>query len=336
MYASTSVTSSGWFITFSSQRLCCAIVLLKIIEMNVTPVIHTTGLSYAYSKGNHTIRSIDLLVEKGSIYGFLGSNGSGKTTTLSLLLGLLPLQQGTIQLFGENLTANRAGILQRIGSLIENPSLYAHLTAGENMEIFRRIYGATRERVNEVLNMVGLEEVGNKLVKRFSLGMKQRLAIAIALLPNPALLILDEPTNGLDPNGIIDLRMLLKRLNKGYGMTILVSSHLLAEVEKIATHIGVIAKGSLVFQGTINELQLLQQKHTVVQLKTSDDERAYGLLQEFGPERTWNKLLIPYHSKEDLAAISRILASHQLDVYLLQPRKNNLEELFIELTNTAS
>jgi lantibiotic transport system ATP-binding protein len=304
--------------------------------MNAPPVIQTTDLTYAWSKGNPTIRGIDLLVEQGSIYGFLGANGSGKTTTLSLLLGLLSLQKGTIQLFGESLSGNRAGIFQRIGSLIENPSLYAHLTARENMEIFRRIYGATGERVSEVLQMVGLEDVGNKLVKRFSLGMKQRLAIAIALLPNPELLILDEPTNGLDPNGIIELRQLLKRLNKGYCMTILVSSHMLAEVEKIATHIGVISKGSLVFQGPVHELQQLQHKHAVVQLKTSDDERAYSLLQHYAPERTWNKLLIPYHSQEDLTAISRLLASHQLDVYMLQPKENNLEQLFIELTTNPS
>jgi ABC-2 type transport system ATP-binding protein len=190
--------------------------------------------------------------------------------------------------------------------------------------------------VHEVLNMVSLEEVGHKLVKRFSLGMKQRLAIAIALLPNPELLILDEPTNGLDPNGIIELRQLLKRLNKGYGTTILVSSHLLAEVEKIATHIGVISKGRLLFQGTINELQGLQQKHAVVQLKTSNDEWAYELLRDYAPERSWNQLLIPYTSKECLAAINRILTSHQLDVYMLQPKENNLEQLFIELTTTAS
>jgi lantibiotic transport system ATP-binding protein len=155
-------------------------------------------------------------------------------------------------------------------------------------------------------------------------------------LPNPELLILDEPTNGLDPNGIIELRQLLKRLNKGYGMTILVSSHLLAEVEKIATHIGVLSRGRLAFQGTMPELQQLQQKHAVVQLKTSDDEMAYQVLQQYAPERTWNKLLLSYQTKEDLANINRILASHQLDVYMLQPKEQNLEQLFIELTTKPS
>src|SRR5687767_287867 len=187
-------------------------------SMNNSFVIKTTGLSYHYSKNVQTLFGIDLNIERGSIYGFLGPNGSGKTTTLSLLLGLLPKQQGDIEIFGQHLHLSRIPILKKIGSLIETPSLYGHLTAQENLEVYRPIYDASKERVAEVLRIVGLEDTGKKTAKKFSLGMKQRLSIALALLPKPELLILDEPSNGLDPSGIIELRQLIKTLNKAYGM----------------------------------------------------------------------------------------------------------------------
>src|SRR5690606_34687231 len=144
--------------------------------------------------------------------------------------------------------------------LIESPSLYSHLTARENLEVYQPVYGVANERIAEVLKITGLEDTGKKAVKKFSLGMKQRLSIALAILHKPELLILDEPSNGLDPNGIIELRELIRKLNKVYGMTILISSHILAEVEKMVSHVGIISKGKMLFQGTIRELQLLQQK----------------------------------------------------------------------------
>ena len=156
--------------------------------MNNSSIIKTKGLSYHYSKDVQTLFDIDLDVERGSIYGFLGPNGSGKTTTLSLLLGLLNNQKGDIEIFGEHLHANRINILKKIGSLIETPSLYGHLTAKKNLEVYREVYGASKARIAEVLNIVGLEDTGKKTVKKFSLGMKQRLAIALALLPTPELL----------------------------------------------------------------------------------------------------------------------------------------------------
>src|SRR6476620_10112570 len=237
-------------------------------------IIKTTGLSYYYSKDVKTLSDINLHVERGSIYGFLGPNGSGKTTTLSLLLGLLNNQQGDIEIFGQHLHANRVSILKKIGSLVEAPSLYGHLTAKENLEVYRQVYGAPKERITEVLQIVGLNDTGKKVAKKFSLGMKQRLAIALALLPNPELLVLDEPSNGLDPAGIIELRELIKKLNKTYGMTILISSHLLAEVEKMVSHIGIIFKGKMLFQGTLPELHIFQQKGTKLLLSTSDNEAA--------------------------------------------------------------
>ena len=232
--------------------------------MDQQPVIRTSSLSYHYSKDVQTLYDINLRVERGSIYGFLGPNGSGKTTTLSLLLGLLNNQKGDIEIFGQHLHKNREAILCKIGSLIETPSLYGHLTAKENLEVYRNTYGASKARVNEVLEIVGLADSGNKVAKKFSLGMKQRLAIALALLPNPELLILDEPTNGLDPAGIIELRALVKKLNKEHGMTILISSHLLSEVEKMVSHIGIIYKGKMLFQGSLPELHAISAERLKV------------------------------------------------------------------------
>jgi lantibiotic transport system ATP-binding protein len=296
------------------------------------PIIKTEALNYAYRNGDKTLSGIDLNVDRGSVYGFLGPNGSGKTTTLRLLLGLLPIQEGSIELFGRRLATDRVNILKRIGSLIESPSLYGHLNARENLEVYRSIYGASKERMSEVLNIVGLEETGDKLTKKFSLGMKQRLSIALSLLPKPELLILDEPANGLDPAGIIELRKLVKKLNKVYGMTIVISSHLLSEIEKMVTHVGIISKGRMVLQGSMEELHMMQERQSLLQLRTSDNDTAYRLLLEYEPERKWHELLVPYESCEDIAAINKTLTAQGVDVYLLQPKESNLEQLFIELT----
>ncbi len=299
-------------------------------------IIKTSGLSYNYSKDVRTLHDINLQVEKGSIYGFLGPNGSGKTTTLSLLLGLLNNQQGDIEIFGEHLHANRLNILKRIGSLIETPSLYGHLTAKENLEVYRKVYGASSARVTEVLGIVGLSGTGKKIVKRFSLGMKQRLSIALALLPNPELLILDEPTNGLDPAGIIEMREFIKQLNKGYGMTIVISSHLLTEVEKMVSHVGIILNGKMLFQGTLAELHAFQQKGSRLLIETSDNNAAIKLLDEYEPLIVGDTVSIALPAKKQVASIQRTLMQNDLDVYLVQPKKNDLEQLFIDLTTTQS
>ena len=304
--------------------------------MDKSYIIKTTGLSYNYSKGIQTLFDINLNVEKGSIYGFLGPNGSGKTTTLSLLLGLLNNQKGDIEIFGQHLHANRVDILRKIGSLIEVPSLYGHLTAKENLEIYRSVYGVSKERVDEVLQIVGLENTGKKTAKRFSLGMKQRLSIALALLPNPELLILDEPSNGLDPSGIIELRQLIKKLNKAYGMTILISSHLLGEVEKMVSHVGIIYKGKMLFQGSLPELHLFQQKGSRLFINTSDNERAIRLLTEHQPERIGETLSVAFSGVEQVASINKVLVRNDVDVYLLHPKENDLEQLFIDLTSAQS
>jgi lantibiotic transport system ATP-binding protein len=298
-------------------------------------VIRTERLFYDYARGVNTLANINIRVNRGDIYGFLGPNGSGKTTTLSLLLGLLKNQQGTIEVLGKELQDHRQEILYKVGSLIESPSLYNHLTAVENLEVYREIYGATKSRMKEVLRIVGLGDTGNKKVKQFSLGMKQRLSIALTLLPSPELLILDEPTNGLDPAGILELRSLIRNLNKDEGITFLISSHILSEVEKMVNQVGIIYNGRMKFQGTLSELYNMQQMKSRLQINTSDNLLALSLLQDHQPELLDDELQVSYTDISDVAAINKRLHDHQLDVYLLNPLKQNLESLFIDLTNTS-
>ena len=296
--------------------------------------IETQQLNYSFSKDQKTLQDVNLKVEEGSIYGFLGPNGAGKTTTLRLLLGLLTKQEGNILIFGKEIAQHRIPILKNVGSLIEQPSLYGHLTAKENLEVYRKIYGAGKDRIYTVLSLVGLENTGKKKAKQFSLGMKQRLSIAIALLHAPKLLILDEPTNGLDPNGIIETRELIKKLNKEHGVTIIVSSHILAEIERMASHVGIIHKGKLLFQGTLPELQHLKNKQSFLQVDTSNNEAAYQLLaQNFKAEKASGHLKLPVNTKEEAAAINRLLVQNGIDVHLLQPQQNDLEQLFIDITS---
>jgi ABC-2 type transport system ATP-binding protein len=301
--------------------------------MDHIPVIKTTALTYYFNKQQKTLDDINLEVEKGSIYGFLGPNGAGKTTTLRLLLGLLKKQQGSIQIFGKEFDRHRMESLKKIGSLIEQPSLYGHLTASENLGIYRKIYGASKESIDKVLQLVGLPGTGKKKAKQFSLGMKQRLSIAVALLHNPELLILDEPTNGLDPNGIIETRELIKKLNKEAGVTIIVSSHILAEIERMATHVGIIHKGKLLFQGTLGELQNMKSRQSFIQIDTSNNAAALSLLAGHGAETMNGYVVLPFKEKALTAAINRKLVEHNIDVYLLQPQQNDLEQLFIDITS---
>jgi len=302
--------------------------------MSTNAIIKTTNLDFSFSSGVKTLDHVNLEVLPGSIYGFLGPNGAGKTTTLRLLLGLLRNQHGSIELFGKQFGVNRIEILKKLGSLIEQPSLYLHLTAKENLEIYRLIYRCDKSRIQEVLKIVGLENTGRKKAKQFSLGMKQRLSIAIAILHQPELLILDEPTNGLDPNGIIEVRELLKKLNKEQNTTVIVSSHILNEVERMATHVGIIHKGKMLFQGTLHELQQMKTKPASLEIETSDNERTIQLLKEqYSAQQSSGKVILPYQNKEQAATINKLLVQSGLDVYALHPQQSDLEQLFIDITS---
>jgi lantibiotic transport system ATP-binding protein len=298
-------------------------------------VLETHDLTHAFSKEETVLSGISLCVDDGSIYGFLGPNGAGKTTTLRLVLGLLKKQHGSISIFGKDFGKDRVEILRQIGSMIESPSIYSHLTATENLRLLQKVYRCPRSRIGEVLELVGLANTGRKKAGEFSLGMKQRLSIAIALLNNPKLLILDEPTNGLDPNGIIEIRELLRRLNRESAITIVISSHLLSEIDRLVTHIGIINKGRIMFQGTLDELKRRQQQSLSVILETNDLERTREVLSQDGVETDYQngRCILPALPKERIAQINRQLVDRGVDVYELSVVKNDLEKIFIDLIN---
>lgn len=221
--------------------------------MEVNYAIETKGLSFQFGSRN-VINNIDLRVPKNSIFGLLGPNGAGKSTTIRSILGLIQKKSNEVLIFGKSIANNRIETLTKVGALIDFPSFYNHLSARKNLEILARLTGQSNGQIEKTLRLVDLEYKSDQKVRSFSMGMKQRLGLAIALLNDPELLILDEPANGLDPQGIIDLRNLLLKLQKEHGKTILLSSHILDELEKVATHFAIIHKGSIRFQGSKSEL----------------------------------------------------------------------------------
>ena len=217
-------------------------------------IITTNGLTKKY-KNFTSVDNVSLHIRKGSIYGFLGPNGAGKSTTMKMLLGLTAPTKGSFTIDGKHLPTDRMVILKEIGSFIEQPSFYANLTGRENLDIIRRILGLPKQAVEDALDLVSLSEFGDRLAKKYSLGMKQRLRLAGALIGRPPILILDEPTNGLDPSGIHEIRNLIKSLPSLYDCTVLISSHMLSEIELMADDIGILNHGHLLFEGSMDELR---------------------------------------------------------------------------------
>lgn len=217
-------------------------------------IITTEKLTKKY-KNFISVNNVSLHIRKGSIYGFLGPNGAGKSTTMKMLLGLTAPTKGSFTIGGKHFPDDRLEILKEIGSFIESPSFYANLTGRENLDIVRKILRLPKSSVEEALELVGLTEYGDRLAKKYSLGMKQRLGLAGALLGRPPILILDEPTNGLDPSGIHEIRNLVKSLPGLYDCTILISSHMLSEIELMADDIGILNHGQLLFEGSLDDLR---------------------------------------------------------------------------------
>ncbi|MBC7565535.1 MAG: ATP-binding cassette domain-containing protein [Pedobacter sp.] len=295
-------------------------------------VIETRGLNYNFGT-QKVVDNLSLHVKKGSIYGFLGPNGAGKTTTIKILLNLLKSPADTVFLFGKEINTHRIESLKRLGALVEQPAIYSHLSGKENLINRCILLGLNKSKAADLLQLVGLTEAANKKAANYSLGMKQRLGIALALLPDPELLLLDEPTNGLDPNGIIEIRNLMIDLATNHGKTILVSSHLLSEIERIATHVGIINKGKLLFQGTIDELQNLSKP--TLEIETSNIIGASTLLTEHGYALTVSeskRLSLLFSSSEESARINAILVNNGFQVSSICPVRKDLEHLFLDIT----
>lgn len=295
--------------------------------------ISTNGLTHTFSDGSIVVNNIELRVPEGSIYGFLGPNGAGKTTTMRLITGLLSKQKGDINVLGKSLNTSRVEVMRSVGTMIESPSMYTHLTAKENLKALQLIYQCNPKRIEEVLHITGLENTGKKTTGKFSLGMKQRLGIAMALLHEPQLLILDEPTNGLDPNGMIEIRELLRSLHAQQGLTIFVSSHLLSEVEKLATHTGIIHQGKLQFQGSMDELRSAQQSELTTSIRTDDNQRAKEIInaQQRTAQESEGKLMLSNLSTSDVIAINKILVENGIGVIEISNHKHDLESIFMNL-----
>ncbi|KOP79321.1 bacitracin ABC transporter ATP-binding protein [Lysinibacillus sp. FJAT-14745] len=296
-----------------------------------TYIVETENLTKSYGAVN-SVSQLQMKVGEGEIYGFLGPNGAGKTTTIRMLLGLVKPTTGNIKIFNKDLKTNRLDILREVGSLVESPSYYGHLTGYENLEVIRQMLQVPKKNIDEVLRIVRLEKQKDKLVKQYSLGMKQRLGIAMALLGNPKLLILDEPTNGLDPAGIQEIRELIKQLPKQYGMSVIISSHLLNEMDQIATQVGIINSGQLIFQ---DEIEMLRKKSQAsIKMRVNDVVRAHQILEQHQIHLRIDGDYLVTHQQEDhlISHINHLLVQQNLSVFRIEEEKHTLEEIFLSLT----
>jgi ABC-type multidrug transport system ATPase subunit len=285
----------------------------------------------------HAVDDLSFTVNESDIYGFLGQNGAGKSTTIRMLLTLIEPTAGKIELFDMDLQTHRKEILQQIGAIIERPDLYKYLSAYENLVLFAKMSGLRidRKQLMEQLEMVGLAERATSKVRTYSQGMKQRLGIAIALVHNPQLVILDEPTNGLDPQGIADMRNLILHLSKHLKKTVLVSSHLLSEIEQIATRMLIIDKGRKIVEGSVDEL--FDPAKTIVEIEVMDAKTAAEKIKQsnwsgYLQEVKANSLLLQLH-KEQVPLLNKDLVSMNIDILSLRPG-NSLEKYFLSLTGT--
>lgn len=300
------------------------------------PVIQVSHLSKQF-RDVHAVNDLSFTVHEADVYGFLGQNGAGKSTTIRMLLTLIEPSAGDIELFGMNLRTHRKEILRQVGAVIERPDLYKYLSALENLSLFARMSGLRlrREKLMEQLELVGLAARAHSKVRTYSQGMKQRLGIAIALVHDPHLIILDEPTNGLDPQGIADMRNLILHLSRHLHKTVLVSSHLLSEIEQVASRMLIIDKGKKMAEGSVYEL--FDPAKTVVEIRLTD---VAGSVEKI-KKSEWNaclqrvnadNILLQLH-RDRIAQLNRDLVNMGIDVTALQPR-NSLEEYFLSLTGT--
>lgn len=298
----------------------------------MSDIIVTDSLTKQY-KGKTVVDNLDLKVPAGSIYGFLGPNGAGKSTTLKLMLGLIRPTAGTINILGrQNEEKNRIALLSQIGSLIEAPACYGHLSGKENLKIICTLKDVPESEIARVLKIVRMEEQQNKKVCQYSLGMKQRLGLAAALLGNPRLLLLDEPTNGLDPAGILEMRRLICSLPQRYGMTIVVSSHLLSEIDQMATHVGIISKGQLIFQDSLSALH--EHSRSRILLRTDHDQKAMDILEQHQIPAEWScrTICLRIHKDALVKKTIAVLVGSGIGILRVTEQQMSLEDIFLRLT----
>lgn len=307
-------------------------------------VIQTNNLTKSYGKHNNSkevVNQVNLAVPEGCIYGFLGPNGAGKSTTMKMLLGLIKPTSGKITILGTPFAAGngapagekeRLSILKQTGSLIESPSYYGHLTGRENLEIVCTLKNIPQKEIGEVLSIVRMENQQHKKAGHYSLGMKQRLGLAAALLGHPKLLLLDEPTNGLDPAGIQEMRELIRSLPETYHMTVMVSSHLLSEIDQMADYAGIINKGQLIYQDSL--LYLHRHSRKQLRLRTNNNNRALCLLNENQIDCTPSEdyLMLPEISDEKTAFLISALVKEGIGILRVEEYQKSLEDIFLSLT----
>ncbi|WP_301922530.1 ABC transporter ATP-binding protein [Ferruginibacter sp.] len=282
------------------------------------------------------VNDLSFTVNKGDVYGFLGQNGAGKSTTIRMLLTLIHPTSGEINLFGKKLDANRSNILRQVGAVIEKPDLYKYLSAYDNLSIFAKMSGikVTKQLLVQQLQMVGLEDRAKDTVRTYSQGMKQRLGIAVALVHNPALIILDEPTNGLDPQGIADVRNLILRLSKEMGKTVLISSHLLSEIELIASRMIILHKGKKMVEGNVSTL--LDPAHTLIEIDTLNNEAAKQLLLQsaWAASLQGNHQLQLMMDKTMVPQLINFLVANDVQILSVNT-SHSLENYFLSLTTQS-
>ena len=298
-------------------------------------IVETNNLAKRYGAST-VVNQVSLSVPEGSVYGFIGPNGAGKSTTMKMLLGLVKPSGGEIHLLGKQMNErSRLELLRQTGSLIESPSCYGHLTGEENLQIVAELKNVPKKDTDRVLEIVELNDSRKRQVRQYSLGMRQRLGIAQALLGNPKLLILDEPTNGLDPSGIQQMRSLIRDMPNRCGATVLISSHLLSEMEQMVDRVGIINHGLLLFQGELSALR--QHSQGDISLRVLHPEKALPILGSLSkPDREPGVFRLPAMQENLLAELVRRLAAEQAGVVELNRHTKSLEEIFLSLTGEES
>ena len=304
-----------------------------------------TGLSFNYGK-KEILKNINITVNSGEVFGLLGPNGAGKTTIIKLITGLLNIQKGEISIIGSSLNKNYEQAMEYLGAIVENPEMYGYMTGYQNIMQYARIRkNITKERINEVVELVGLSNRINDKVKKYSLGMRQRLGVALALLHNPKILILDEPTNGLDPVGIKNLRDILIKIAHEKDICVIVSSHLMSEMEMMCDRIAIIKQGEVLTVDSLENLLTLSDSNTsTYQYEIDDTEKAIALIKEKFTEETVtvNKkdenlldvIITSQHHKDTVLEINRLLIRNDIPLYTVNHLETrNLEEAFIDLTS---